>query len=173
MIKRKIEEDFALDHLVKVYEPLFSNYFEGLDEDQKRNLALLIDNETRYLKYLPEICLRETPTRTLEGVCSQYRKLIEKFPKVFAVQKPSWAFDVSDSTVPYLARTQPQDITEGGYPVHCEQAFEAYKKDHKDANPHNFYIFIFVTFILDDKKEWTMGYWSSDYLPSTLTPLEN
>lgn len=76
------EKQYTEDLVEKFKEGEFSCWFDNLSDHNKRNLAILLNNQLRYVSRLTEVQLGMTrPWDVLDFTCQEFKKLVAVYPE--------------------------------------------------------------------------------------------
>ena len=165
MLKRDPGLELWIDELVMSFQENtpFGVWFDELNTHNKRNLAVLLNNQTQYVDRLTEIQLGSVKKfDVLDFVCQEYKKLAYNFPtNILALTNAVSGFnyyDLDGNKQSLLVRSHllPKGDLELSDTLKIK--YNNYKNLDSSRKFESFYVFPLLLWVLPAKKESPLFY---------------
>ncbi len=171
MLKRDPGLELWIDELVMSFEENtpFSVWFNELNTHNKRNLAVLLNNQTIYVDRLTEVELGNvTKFDVLDFVCQEYKKLAYSFPtNILALPNALSGFsyyDLDGNKQSLLVRSQLYPKGDLELSDTLKNKYNRYKELDTSRKFESFYVFPLLLWMIPAKKNSPL-FWSTDSKP--------
>ena len=172
MLKRDPGLELWIDGLVMSFEENtpFSVWFNELNTHNKRNLAILLNNQTHYVDRLTEVMLGNiTKFDVLDFVCQEYKKLAYNFPtNILALPNAVSGFnyyDLDGNKQSLLVRSQLYPKGDLELSDTLKNKYNRYKELDASRKFESFYVFPLLLWTMPIKKESPLFWYNANSKP--------